>query len=44
MNRAMARGRLTGMEQRSLTERNICTESVLPVVKHPGWDELDANK
>jgi hypothetical protein len=28
------------MDQRSLTEHDICTKSILPAVKRVGWDEM----
>jgi type I restriction enzyme R subunit len=37
---AASGGRLTGMDKRSLTERDICTKFILPAVKRAGWDEM----
>lgn len=28
------------MDRRSLTERDICTKSILPALKRAGWDEM----
>ena len=40
MNQTMAGWRLTGMDKRSLSERDICTKFILPAVKRAGWDEM----
>lgn len=37
---AASGGRLTGMDKRSLTERDICTKFILPAIKRAGWDEM----
>ncbi len=33
-------GRLTGMDKRSLTERDICTKFILPAINRAGWDDM----
>lgn len=37
---ATSGGWLTGMDKRSLTERDICTKFILPAIKRAGWDEM----
>ncbi len=37
---ATSGGRLTGMDKRSLTERDICTKFILPAIRRAGWDEM----
>lgn len=33
-------GALTGMDKRSLSERDICTKFITPALRNAGWDEM----
>ena len=35
-----ARGPLTSMDKRSLSERDICTKFITPALRRAGWDEM----
>jgi type I restriction enzyme R subunit len=31
---------MTGMDKRSLSERDICTKFITPALRNAGWDEM----
>ena len=40
MKRSTAAGDSTGMDKRTLSERDICTKFITPALRKAGWDEM----